>query len=42
LSIATLLPLVDGLAEEIRQRNAQQIVIASGSGKKRKPRLVAG
>ena len=41
LSITTLLPLVDGLADEIRQRNAQQVPIVSGSGKRRKQRLIA-
>jgi hypothetical protein len=41
LSITTLLPLVDGLADEIRQRNAQQVPIVSSGGKRRKQRLIA-
>jgi hypothetical protein len=42
LSISTLLPLVDGLASEIRQRNPQLVAVANAGGKKKgKERLIA-
>ena len=41
LSIAALLPLVDGLAAEVRRNNPQKVAVANGAAKKGKRRLIA-